>query len=78
MFLTNGSNAKSASQRYAPTIAQAMITTIVPCITWARFGHSTFFSSAVDSPMNRLVPPPGTRREPVCGLTACAAGRTCC
>jgi hypothetical protein len=28
---------------------QAMMTTIVPWMTWARVGHSTFLSSATDS-----------------------------
>jgi hypothetical protein len=33
-------------------MTQAMMTTIVPWITWARVGHSTFLSSATDSRTN--------------------------
>src|SRR5262245_18358830 len=58
---TNGRRIWSAPLRYAPTIAQAMMTTIVPWITWARFGHSTLRSSATDS---RTKPP----------RTACSTG----
>ena len=33
-------------------MAQAMITTTTPWNVWARFGQSTFLSSATDSRMN--------------------------
>src|SRR5512137_1677366 len=52
-----------------------MITTAVPVSSWCCVGQSTFFSSAHDSEMKRLVPPPGTRRPPPWVLTGCAAGR---
>src|SRR5918992_576375 len=55
---------RSSSQRYAPVIAQAMITTIVPVVTWARPGHSTLRSSAADSRMKR--PRGAGPRRPVC------------
>ena len=44
---------------------QAMMTTIVPWMTWFWVGHSTFLSSAQDSETKRLKPLPGTRRDPV-------------
>src|SRR6187397_1927897 len=45
-FWTSRRRSWSAPQRYAPTMAHAMITTTVPWITWARLGHSTLRSSA--------------------------------
>ena len=65
MSRTNGLKIRSAIHRYAPTIAHAMMTTIVPWTTWLWVGHSTFFSSAQDSETKRLKPLPGTRRDPV-------------
>ena len=52
-----------------------MITTIVPWITWARLGHSTFFSSAQDSRTKR--PRSRGSRRPVCVEAAACSGRTC-
>ena len=57
---------------------QAMMTTIVPWMTWFWVGHSTFFSSAQDSETKRLKPLPGTRRDPVWVFCGCADGRTAC
>src|SRR5512133_689921 len=65
MSRTKGLKTRSAIHRYAPTIPQAMMTTIVPCMTWFWVGHSTFLSSAQASETKRLKPPPGTRRVPV-------------
>ena len=65
MSRTKGLKMRSAIQRYKPTMPQAMMTTIVPCMTWFWVGHSTFFSSAQDSETKRLKPLPGTRRDPV-------------
>ena len=52
-------------------MAQAMMTTIVPWITWARFGHSTFLSSPTDSRMNPAAAPvvDGRLRVVPCGPT---------
>ena len=47
-------------------------------ITCYWLGHSTFFSSAIDSLTKRRKPPPGTRRDPVWVFGTCAAGRTVC
>ena len=57
-------------------MTQAMITTIVPWITCARPGHSTFFSSAQDSLTKR--PRSRGSRRPVCADGGCAAGPDLC
>src|SRR4051812_30189884 len=41
-----------------PTITQAISTTTTPWISCAWVGHSTFLSSAIDSPMKPRTPPP--------------------
>src|ERR687897_2790750 len=49
---TTRCQSRSFSQRYAPVIAQAMITTTEPVVTWRWSGHSTLRSSATDSRTN--------------------------
>ncbi len=55
-------------------IRQATSTTTVPCTTWGRFGQSTFFNSAHDSPMKAIVPKMSPRRG--CGSSCETAGTT--
>ena len=54
------SRLKTRSHVYkkTPTITQAISTTTTPWISCAWVGHSTFLSSAIDSPMKPRTPPP--------------------
>src|SRR5687767_9665389 len=53
-----------------------MITTTTPWNVWLRVGQSTFRSSAYDSRTN--CPRCLSVLRPVCCLTGCCDGRTCC